>query len=374
MSRLSIQGLAPLLAGLVLLLIAAAARADQIRIGGIPYPGVRITNIVSGTVEYIAAGQRRTKPLAEVDALRFDRYPAYHEAMALIERDPSTAAAQLRELLNRIRDGESWLKPLVRLRLSEALDAAGRFREALEAYLEAVEADDSRYFVTRAPANFPTDAEAAQTAAAAVRQALERTRDSDVREQLERTLAAIRAEAPGAAPTAAAPTEPAPTEPRDRATDPSPEAPPASEEPPTRSGGDDGDGGDADGAAGAVAVSAIQRHMADGDYAAAVEQADELIARWNREGDTRLLPDALYQRARAYAAMGKATSAALSYLRIVIHFEDHGLAGPALIEAGRMLEQAGRTDAAIRVYRHGAATFDDPTIQRQCREALARLS
>ena len=339
------------LAVILLLSAAAVGRADEILVGNLPIRNIRITSIADGTVEYIAAGSRRIVELSRVSSIDISRYPAYATAVKQIADKPADAVRDLQQLLGQVR--EDYLKPLIRLRLSQALDGADRFESAVEQWLEAIQADGSDFFLRRAPGNIPEDEATRQAAAKLVQRAVDRARPgTDSRTTLEALLGKINA-----GPAADAPD-------------------PADGNGQTAADGTDGGGQDNDAPDPGVDVqrmSTIQKAIRDGDIDGAIARAHELIERSTAQGSMRLVPDLYFQIAQAQVAGNRPRDAALSYLRIAIHFPDHDLTVPALEKAGEQLLAADRSAAAAKVWERAIELTEDAATQARLRQAISRL-
>ena len=115
-------------------------------------------------------------------------------------------------------------------------------------------------------------------------------------------------------------------------------------------------------------MGAIQALMKSKRYERAVEQANKMMAHVNAP-----LPDLFYQRAMAEQAMGENERAAMSYLRVAIHFPHHKLAIPALYQAGKSLTRVGDTLDAAKVYQEALKRAKNPQTRRSIQQALDAL-
>jgi tetratricopeptide (TPR) repeat protein len=341
-----------IVAGSILAASCATASADTLTINTLTLQNVRVTGMADGVLQYISAGSRQTKKLSEITAIDFSRYPDYAKAEALMADDPAKAADLFGGLAGDVR--EDYLQPLMRLRASEAMDKAGRFERALEYYLEAVEDDDSDYFVSRAPSNVPTGADAAG-AKAALTGAISRTRDAQVKAALQATLAkfARQAAADGNTETAADNGNAEPVDPN-----PTPDPDPVQ---PTEVAAE----------VSSVRLRTVTNLIENERYDNALTQINKMMS--DRQAAGKLLPDLYYLRGLAEAGKGEHFTAALSLLRVPVHFPDHALALPALEQAGHQLKADGQADAARTVWERALDKADDMTTKRRLQEAISSL-
>jgi len=324
--------------------LASDVRADQITFNNLTLPNVRITALSDGAVEYLSAGARRSVPLEDVSSIQFTRYPRYAEAMGQLETQPADAAETFGNLASSVR--EDFLRPLMRIRAAEALDRAGEFQDALEMYLEAVSGDASEYFVSRIPSNVPTGDEA-DAARRALTDAIRRARDGDVKAALQGVLDSI-----------AQPVEDVPA-------DATAVTPPAGAAP------GDGDAADVPPApATSVSLRTVENLIQTERYDRALEQIQRFLADGPPE---QLLPELYYQRGRAEAGRGRHFTAALSLLRVPVHFSDHALAVPAMELAGHQLKADGQTEAARAVWQRAMDRTDDAAVKRRLMQAIDSL-
>lgn len=348
-------------AAMVLLgLFASISTADEIRIGNIPYAGIRIISITADSVEYFFQGQRRTAELSRVTVVDIAKYPAFGEAIRQMDSDPATAANQLRGVLADVK--EDFLRPLVQSRFVEALDAAGQFDQAVTEYVKLVTNHSDSYFAQTVPSKLTGDPAQLQAAEKTLSDALAGIRDDSQKQAAEKLLAQIQkalkatpapgSSAPGGPPASAGGESPAPG---------SGTAPAATRETPAEQPA-------AAPEASFISMSAIESLMRSKQYQQAVDQANKMMDRANAP-----LPDLFYQRAIAEDAMGEHTRAAMSYLRVAIHFPDHKLALPALFQAGQQLTKAGDNADAAKVYQQALGRAQDDATKQQIQRALDAL-
>jgi len=348
----------PILWGAMCLLLATAgAHADKVVLGRMEIPNVRITGITNGEVSYISAGVPRTAALDRVSRIEFSSYPGYDDAVERIDTRPEDAARDLRQIVSSI--GEDYIQRLARLRLSEALDKAGRTADAISAWAQAVAGDSSDYFVSRIPSNLPDASDARQAAADAARSALGQVRSTKVRQALQQLIGKLTAAGPSAGnrdASAAASSAAGPADQPARRT-----APPAPE-PSVDLQSDNG-------SRAASIMRSIQTYIDSGKY----ERALERIAQVRAQADAELQPVLEYQHAAVDTARDRPMDAAVRFLRVGLLHADHQLAPAALMKAAAALENAERPDAAMTVWRQAAEATDDPARRRQIQSRINDL-
>lgn len=345
-----------IVAGSILAASCVTASADTLTINTLTLQNVRVTGMADGVLQYISAGSRQTKKLSEITAIEFSRYPDYAKAVALMADDPAKAADLFGDLAGDVR--EDFLKPLMRLRASEALDKAGRFEQALEYYLEAVDDDKSEYFVSRVPSNVPTGNDAAD-AKAALNDAIRRTRHRDVKAALQATLAKFTEQATAPVAETGGPETPT-TNDKTEPVNPTPQPEPVNTTPtpPTPE-------------VSSVRLRTVTNLIENQRYDNALTQISAMMS--DRQAAGKLLPDLYYLRGLAEAGKGEHFTAALSLLRVPVHFPDHPLAVPALEQAGHQLKADGQADAARTVWERALDKADDMTTKRRLQEAISSL-
>jgi len=348
----------------VIAVSALAVQADDITINNLTLPNVRVTSIADGMVEYISAGARRSSKLEDVTAIDFSRYPGYAEAMGKLDSDPKAAADIFRDLASDVR--EDFLIPWMRLRAAQALDKAGQFRDALDLYLEAVEGDDSDYFVSRAPSNVGTG-QAAKRARQALTQAIGRTRDADVKAALRKVLAS--AQPADAEPADDDPADPV-TPPRDVTTVTPPADTGPQPDPEPRERIDPAPASVPTPADGVIRLNSLENLLDNDRYDQALEQIDNYF---DQPAAVRMRAELYYYRGRAQSGQKRHFAAALSLLRVPVHYPDHALAVTALELAGHELKADGQADAARTVWENAVRKTDDTATKRRLMEAINSL-
>ena len=320
------------LALLIVAGVAAGTFADTIKIERLAYPGVTILGLQQGQVFYSVRGTEQEVSLSRVTAIELDRYPAYAEAAEQIEAgEPASAAMKLQALKSEVR--ERRLKPLVQAKFVEALDAAGRFDQAVKEWVELATQDNSDEILRLMPDNLPADEADRKQAADTVEQRIRLLRDPLVKRSLqqlrEQLLAEPEPEAPGEAPTTASPS--------------------------VDTGADEGVEIDL-----ATRGDPISDLIKAGKFEEALEKIESGL---DRRGAS--LTRLLYQRGVTQAALGRDKDAALSFMRVVIHFSPRSQwYVPALIEAGKGMRRLGKPEHARTLWSEAVAQGDDQQEQQ----------
>ncbi len=346
------------------LVIGAGALADDIQVGNFWYRNVRVRGVRDGKLLYLVGGSARDVALGRVKSIQFSRYPDYQRAVeALDEGQARRAVVLLGNVLTRMREDD--LKPLVRARLVQAYDQVGRFADALSTYLELLQEDDSAFFAGLAPRNLPDEQAQREAAAAdvarAIRSVSSETAQRTLRDLREKLESARSTAQPDGSPDSAAPTN---------------SAPPATDD--TQPRGSVGDAGPSDTADNQPAAASMPQVSSDsvqlifdridqGSYDEALRRIEAIGRRANAP-----IEMLLYARGRARAGQGQTVAGALDMLRVAIIYSDHPLADRCLLEAGRLLNQAGRTDAAKKVLTEAADSADDPAVRQAAEQLLGR--
>ncbi len=326
----------------VLLALASAAFADSIAINRLTIPNVRITGIASGEIEYLSAGRTQSRSLEDVTSISLSRYDSYATAVEMIESQPARAAEQFRTLSNAVR--EDFLKPLINLRLSQALDASGDLPGALRAWAEAVRDDNSAYFVSRIPSTMPDTQTQRREAAAVARGLAGRVPGDDARAALNSLAQRLAADA--ASPTAGSP-DAAAVEPESvgsAATEPA-LAPEVAADVDTRV---------------SAMLSSIQSLVEQGNYRLATERIEQVA----RDAGPQAMAVLDFQRGRIARGEDRSIDAAAWFLRAALLYDAPSLAGDALAGAASAFEAAGANEAALATWRKALTRAQSPADQR----------
>jgi tetratricopeptide (TPR) repeat protein len=359
MGRLTRQ-IASVSAGCCVLAMAigvAAARADEVRIGRLPYSDVKVTGIEDGQIVMLnRAGNPIRKPLGDVTRVQLDGNDDFNRAELLLEQGQHRLAWQAFER-TRQRTNVDWLRTLIDLRLLEAYQKDGEFARAVEVFLRLADA-----FPDQARALQPTEVPPAGSRfnAQAIEMLDRALADCDkltVRTALTETLLRVL-EREGS----------------DRVADVAGQlaellSPPGKEdqtaatrEAPRRHH-----------LSGEVLSTQLTRARAlltSGQHSEAVRVIDGLLA----EAPEDALDQLWMLKAEALQAMGERAQAALAAMQVVIEVPNSTLAPRALAMAAAYYESIDRPDKAIELYQELCAHSQaDAELIAQARAAIGRL-
>ena len=321
------------------LAVAAAfvgpARADAVRVNGIWQPGCRVVGSDGVVLRYVdPQGRDRRRPLTEVQGVRLDAYPDYHDGVDLVQQGQDLLALRpLKAALAAAQGREEWLAADVAERLAALHDRAGDGAAAASVYLSSAARNPAAAFLDTPPL----------TSVAALPEALRtalRPRLARVLRDTSDPAAAVSLELlEQSVVTGNAPETPADADaPRQR-------LPLAIAVPRTP----DGPAYPAD-----AAVLLPQRLprspaadllMAGEPDAAAAAADAALVARLSDEA-LFLRGVARLQSAQRSSSVAGHKDAALDFLRVVTLFPKSAYAGPALVEAARALLALREPEAA----------------------------
>jgi len=347
---------------LFLLPLTPSARADALKLSGIWLNDVQVIALRGGTLSYQSStGAVIDKPVAEVEAARFDEAPQYAEAVALLDAGDAKAALPL---LDRAASAAKspWTKTYVAAARWRALAQAGDAKASVRAYLDLAAAGADPHFLADPPIVVVTDAPAAarRDIATMIRTAMPRVPDA-VKPHLQSMLDIAAAPESTPAEGASAPVSPAPapdSQTPERASAPEPASAPAS---------------------GVVlpiklADSPATKLLREGRFADARAQIDRDL---KQEGglavDLYLLGIAqLYEADRTGDANGY-LDAGLAFMRVVVYFPrsdfaGRNLVGGSLLELAYIHDKLGRGEKAVELYARAAARLDaasDPNLHQR---------
>lgn len=331
------RALRPLAAGvLVLLGSAAAAHADEIKIGGINYPHVHIVGMRDGKLYFESAAGERSASLAEVQSIKIDKWPELAQADdALNNKDYAGAAGTLRNLLDRV--DVDYLKELVAAKLVFALDRSGDFLSAARQYANLLTIDNGPLAQAVIPQGMPKDAATRAKDAAALTVDLKNTTDPFAHQYLDKVVKQLSgaagaggpAEVPGVVPT------------------------------PGGLGGLVGGSAEAN-------RDVVAEMLKSGQFAEAVKTIDAQLPH------SEELSKLLFQRGEAMSHLDKQEmEAVLSYMRVVILFPRSSYAVRSLIGAGRELKKVGRTEEATKLLNEAKGRSQgDAALQKEIDQIL----
>ena len=310
------------------------ATADVARIKSINYPGITVIGLDNGKLHYDLGGTRRTASISDVTRIQLDRYPTFDTAhQQIADGKPDEAAETLDRLYRKLDDGP--MRTLVRARLIQTYDAAGRFDQAMDQFLDMIETDHGAHMMLIVPAAAPPDEAARSETVRRVEDRLAATTDLVARGALEMLLSRLRTAEPVPEPVAPAAPRPSPVDADPQTTSPAtddaePDAATSADPAAPLVEGDD----------------AIAQLLNAGAYQQVIDRTDVLL----EQRDAPLsLSRYLYYRGIAEAELGRDTDALISLMRVVVHFRRSKPAGPCMIRASEILYEMGEYDVAERL-------------------------
>jgi TolA-binding protein len=305
------------------LAIAPLASADELKVNlngdDVPFPKVRVTALREGLLYFqTAAGAEKSVPLEELVSMKVDKYPEYEQATAAISaKDFKKAESILAPLYKKAP--EEYMKVLAGARLVYVQDWSGRFTDAVKTYLELIQIERGPFAANVRPRNYPKTPADRAAAAKFVETVLRSSTDQLAQEQLKEILDNLKEEvdAPGSAP--ANPADPSAANPGMPAPPPPPGTAQNSKDP-----------------------------VGDLINSKQYQKALDLIEEKKKGGGQ--LSTLIYQQGLAEAGLGKDLDAALSFMRVVVHFPRSDTATNALVEAGKIMQKIGRNDKAKQLW------------------------
>jgi tetratricopeptide (TPR) repeat protein len=341
-----------LASGLVVwaMVVAGVAAGDQVHMaeGQQSYMYVTVTGLSEGMLEFRSRshGNVVRKPLRQIKLIQLDDVPDFNRGEGEFSRGRYSEAIEQFELARRrVRSG--WLADLIDVRLLEAYEAAGRFDRAVATFVQLLPRVPSEAASRRPKRAGQRGSQYNRLALEQVERALERTKAPNlVRELKLLKLEILYAEQDASADELAAE---------------------LGAEHLRTAGGRRGRG--------PTALRSIERLVSHGQYERALRAISSAIG---SAGDEQL-DGLLLLRARCQLAMARTAEqmkvAALTAMRVVIHFPDSPLVGEALFLVGLVHERLGISDQAVELYGQCRARPEvNGATATRAAEAVARLS
>lgn len=297
--------------------LGASTLADSIVLKGVEIGSIKITNIKNGKIELLTPNGNITRDLADIERLDLTAYPNLAKADDAYKAKQYPQAADLLEgAVEGIR--EEFLKNFVEAKLVHFMDRAGRYEQAMKLYVKVLDRDKTPYIEALLPTNVPTEPAARAKMADWVAEQLAGTRD-DVKKKLLTKAAGSLAE--GAAKPMVNPDVSvfAPT------------AAPAQTDP-------------------------VATLLKAGKHKEALELCQKELAKDSTISLSRLL---VYQ-GQAHEALGQDTDALLSYMRVVIQFNQSPAFMDAVLAAGTLFKKNKQDAHADKLYKHAVQVASDP--------------
>ena len=345
---------------------AGTVPADIVQLkGSPPFKDVRVVGLRDGLLHYQIRGVARTAKLASVAHIEIDRYPEYAQAVeAAAEENAAEAAQLLAAALKRAKENEDRaVMPLLRLKLVKALDSSGQFDEALEQFIQLVRVESSPRALAAVPKQLPKDPAKHQAALKRVT-ALASSAVDPVQKLL---LGRLRDKLAGHEPSGEADAD-APDAVAEATGDELIEVTAPAVAPETTD---------------VVAAPAIDKPVArrqtpglgtddplgellnGGQYAEALAKIQPLL-----NSPDAPLSKLLYCRGVAQQGLDQRQEAAISYMRVAIHFTKSRWAGYCLLAAGKMYRDMDRPDVARTLLKEALGVAEDEVVKQQAQELL----
>lgn len=122
------------------------------------------------------------------------------------------------------------------------------------------------------------------------------------------------------------------------------------------------------------AMSSILAPLERDQTETALQQARLFIDRAAEAGRLEDLAGLYFQLGHVQRRAGQPFAAALSFLRVVVHFPDHTVTVHAMERAGHALYAAGMPDPAIKLWRRAAARAEDAAMKDRLESAIDAAS
>ncbi|MEE9405024.1 MAG: hypothetical protein V3V20_09025 [Algisphaera sp.] len=345
--------------GLVVL-FASTALADAIQVNGIWMPDCRVQSSDGVELRYVdVRGVDRRRLLSEVQGVKLEAYPDYHDAVALVAKGQDRLAQRLLEdVLSKAQGRNEWLAADAAQRLVALYDRGGNGAKAARVYLDAAARRPAMGFLNTPPlgsvaALSPADREA-------------------LRPRIERALRSAGADAAGpigrlqhAALTGVAP--------QSKVKEPAASAPVpfvASSRQPA-------------GPAYADAMVRLPLRLGRSEVAdlLVAGQPDAALSKADAALRLRASDEMLFLRglARLHSAQRSGNvsvykDAALDFLRVVVVFPHGAYVGPSLVEAAAIHQKFSRPQAVTRLLEEAGVHLDpakNPRYDKFRRELIA---
>ena len=296
--------------------------ADLIKVKGIAYPNVRVMNIKNGKLYVELAGRQRDFDIELVEALEIERYPKLADADRAIQRKKFDEAVDLlEELSGSVR--EKYLQFWVNAKATYCLDQLGRFDEAFTYYQKVLTYDQGLLVKSIAPKKYPKSKEDKEEILKAVmRYALDAPND-DAKAIAKLMVKNIEASIAGK------------------------EVKPADSTNTTSSNAFVGN-------ANAKKADPIQKLIDAKKYKEAAAEIEKAFKK-----ERAPLIKLFMQQASVYAATGKSKDAAVSYMRVVVHFPRAAEVAECLVGAGDMMLKLKVPDQARKLWEEAEGLVSD---------------
>ncbi len=325
--------------------------ADAITRKGITYKPVTIADIKDGEVIYNTLGQERKLKVEEVDAIEVDTLPDLAKADDLASKEKWSSAANLYRAAGR-KAKKPWQENWAQRKLVISLDRAGSYESALKEYAKLLQKDDSEFAVEVFPKNLPQDLSKLKDLKKDAEDLKGRIHNAKAKTYFDKLIAAL----------ASVDTENAkPTSDR-RPPDGKPE--------------------------GAAPVIKIDINTPDPTKARNNEEGSEvgeLIQAGKFEealkaiepklkAKTTAMSRLLFYQGKAEAALGRDMDAAVSLMRVIVHYPDDKWSVDSRIEAGKLFKKLGNESHAKALWAEAKdLAHNDPDKLKELTQLLASV-
>ena len=345
---------------------AGTATADIVQLEGMPaFKDVRVVGLRDGLLHYQMRGLARTAKLDSVARVEIDRYPEYAQAVdAAAEENAIKAAQLLAAALRRAKEeDDSAVMSLLRLNLVKALDGSGQFDKALGQFVQLVRVESSPPALAAVPKQLPEDPARHQAALKRVTMLADSAVDPVLKLLLGRLRDKLAAHEPSGEADAEAPeavAEPSDNDPIEvtvpamTADTTQIVADPVVEKPVERRS-----------TLGLEADDPLGELLNRGQYAEALAKIQPLL-----QSTDASLAKLLYCRGVAQQGLDQPQEAAISYMRVVIHFTKSRWAGYCLLAAGQMYRDMDRPDVARTLFTEALSVAEDESVKEQAQKLL----
>jgi tetratricopeptide (TPR) repeat protein len=312
----------------VAVLLATAARADDIVADGFPYHFATILGIRGEKLAFSLNAREVQVDLSKVSKIAIDKSPKFNEAEELRDSDPKKAAALYKDALQQEVLNKS-LRPVAQLRAIAPTDADGRYTEALALFLATYQQSPTDTFWALRPTHLPAAGSTMlKESAELIGSRLAGFSNPDAKKNLQLLQVDLYTKA-GDTKSAARLARIINGAPPDPTAPPDPATP-----------GESADITPAD-------LAPIEDAIKSANFSSALSQADRLLSRTTGEGAVQLF----LIKARTYAAAKQPELAAANYLRVPIFYPTSPAAPAALFAAADLQKSLNHPDEAKRLYK-----------------------
>lgn len=364
-----------LVAAMVAAVGAAVAQADTIRVGGFNYGDISVEGVDGGLVFYVNnAGAEVTQVLDQVEWIKLDRLPQFSQGEeARVAGNNAKALRLYKQALSKAQ--ADWEKKLVNWRIFQTAQQTQSAVDAIQAYLNLAQLNAEDYFLSQPPTELASQLpeNRQNRMAREIRETINQVQGRD-RQRLSQLLAVVEdlqtpVQTPESSDASDASSNDTPAGRRGQAPSASRSPQPSTATTPSTPS-TPSSGGGAKAAAEVFAeydlvlypradLPGITDMIANRQIAEARERLVSVLSNPNQ------LPEKLYllgmtqlAKAEQSGAPEDYQDAAISFVRIPIHYPTHSFRGPALVEGAYAHLKFGRPDIAERMLDDAETTMD----------------